>query len=225
MFTKEQKHIFKATMKISAYLIIILTGIIQQGCHCCSFLDNQSLQKQGTDKDFHIPTLVSTCCTAVRTYPLPAPERNDASAKNKVIRKQMWEISQSWLLMTIKSAILLYILSRRVQPTYSSRWLLTAFPPVSPLVRTSQHFWEISILPSDIYCYTWLTQWEAESSHLEDKTSPSSAPLPKPTIVTFAPTLLYSRSLKLIWVRAVFCLIQVLPAFFFPEIIELILTE
>lgn len=190
MFTKEQKHIFKATMKISAYLIIILTGIIQQGCHCCSFLDNQSLQKQGVDKDFHIPTLVSTCCTAVRTSPLPAPGRNDASAKNKVIRKQTCEISQPWLLMTIKSAILPYILSRRVLPTYSSRWLLTAFPPVSPLVRTSRHFWEISIVPSDAHCYTWVTQWEAESCRLGDQTSPSSALLPKPIVATFAPTLL-----------------------------------
>lgn len=121
MFTKEQKHIFKATMKISAYLIIILTGILQQGCHCCSFLDNQSLQKQGMDKDFHIPTLVSTCCTVVRTSPLPAAERNDASAKNKVIRKQTSKISQPWLLMTTKSAISPYILSRRMPPTYSSR--------------------------------------------------------------------------------------------------------
>lgn len=135
-------------------------------------------------------------CTAGRTSPLPAPERKDASAKNKVIRKQTCKTGQPWLFLTVKSAKLPYTLTMRVPPTYSSRWLLPAFPPVCTLARRPQPFWESSILPPDIRCHTWLTQWEAES-RLEDETSQSSAPLPEPTGVTFAPTLLYSRSLKL----------------------------
>lgn len=56
--------------------------------------------------------------------------------------------------------------------------------------------------------------------------SNSFAPLPKPTVVSNAPTFLYSRRLKLIYNQGVLLLDpSIASIFFFSEIIDLTLTE